>query len=308
MGYMIKHKNRYLILGCAVLVLVFVYRSDVPRAKAITISPLTFEMTANPGDTLSNVMEVYNSEDTAIQVQMTLQDFAARGEEGKVVVVDDANETYSLAKWMTVEPQTFILGPKQRQVVNFTIRIPLNGEPGGHYGSVLAQTGSVDPSGTGATAIAQKLGTLVLLQVAGEVDEEMWIRSFEAPEFSEYGPITITSRFENIGTVHLKPQGFITITDILGRASKQVPLERKNVLPHSVRRIETPWGGEVALWPLHRNTHGNLWLHERAAFGNRDILGIAVEDTCRGGRFSFIPAAARIQDAPQDSFGISGDI
>jgi hypothetical protein len=87
--------------------------------------------------------------------------------------------------------------------------------------------------------VAQKIGSLLLLQVAGEVREQLFLKSFEAPSFSEYGPITLASRFENSGTVHLKPRGFVLIKNMLGGEVAKLNLVQRNVLPNSVRRMET---------------------------------------------------------------------
>lgn len=246
---MALYKNRILITLGAFLAFVFVYQLNVPQAEAISISPLTFEMTANPGETLSNVIEITNREDSVIQVQMSVQDFTASGEGGKVVVVEDSNQTYSLAKWITIQPQAFVLEPNERKIVTFIIDVPLDGEPGGHYGSVLAQKSS--GGAVGGSSVSQKIGTLLLLQVAGEVKEEMWLTDFRAPSFSEHGPVILSGRYENIGSVHLKPQGFITITNMFGKEKEQVPLPARNVLPNSVRRIETQWGSK---WMFGRYT------------------------------------------------------
>lgn len=209
------------------------------HAAGLRISPLTFEITANPGDTISNVLEVYNTEEEAVTVIMEAQDFVPLGEGGQVMIAEESNETFSLAKWMVLSPTEFFMEPGERRVVTFTIQVPHNGEPGGHYGSVLTKIAG-SPSG-GASAVAQKIGSLLLLQVAGPVQEQMWVKSFAVPEFSEQGPITFETRLENVGSVHLKPYGFVTITDIFGRKQAQLSIDAKNVLPNSIRKIDTVW-------------------------------------------------------------------
>jgi len=210
----------------------------------ISISPLTFEITANPGDKVSNVLKILNNSDSALMVQMKAEDFTAIGESGEVVVREELNESYSLAKWIRVEPEQFTLDPRGQQLVNFTIDVPVSGEPGGHYGSILAMIGGTAATGTGA-AISQKVGSLLLLQVAGPVNELIFVKNFVAPSFSEYGPITIDARFENRGTVHLKPRGFVQITDIFGKQAANLSLSQKNILPGSVRKIDTVWDEKI---------------------------------------------------------------
>ena len=86
-----------------------------------------------------------------------------------------------------------------------------------------------------------KVASLILLNVSGEVIENMEVLDFSAPEFQEYGPVPFEIRFENKGTVHVKPRGFITITDMFGNKVKDLELPSKNVLPGSIRKIEVEW-------------------------------------------------------------------
>lgn len=255
---MINQKNILQVIFGAffALILVFIYFIAVPQAEALSISPLTFEINVDPGQVITNSVRVFNNSEDAITIRMSAEDFAPTGEEGNVVIAGEINETYALSKWITLEPASFTLGPGEDKVVNFTVNIPANGEPGGHYGSILAEVGGgLVP---GSVAIAQKLGSLLLVQVSGEIQERLWIKSMDtikkidddyiAPSnFFEYGPVTLSTRFENTGSVHLKPRGFILIKDMFGREVASITLEQLNVLPNSVRRIESEFDKRLLL-------------------------------------------------------------
>jgi len=215
---------------------------NIQAVEAISLSPLTFELTANPGETVTNVLKVTNTDAFPVGVVIDVDDFRAIGEEGQVTLTDPSEDlTYSLARWVTVNPSSFILDPNAVKSVQFTINIPIDAEPGGHYGSVLAAIRATGGN-TGGVSIAQKVGSLLLMNVAGEVKEDLRIVELSAAPFSEYGPVDIVSRFENNGSVHVKPRGFILIENIFGRETDKLELPQKNVLPRSIRRIEVPWG------------------------------------------------------------------
>lgn len=208
----------------------------------ITISPLTFELTANPGDILNNKLKVYNPTDSVIIVRMEIEDFKAIGEEGQVVVTPEEEATYSLKKWTITEPTEFTLESREQEFINFIIEIPEDAEPGGKYGSVLATVGGViGEEGFTGSAIAQKVGALVLLTVAGEVKEDLSIKEFTAPSFLEYGPVPFLIRFENKGTIHVRPRGFVTITNWRSKKVADVEFPQLNVIPGAARRVETEW-------------------------------------------------------------------
>jgi len=208
----------------------------------ITISPLNFELTANPGDVLSNKLKVYNSSSNIIVIKMEAEDFRAVGETGQVVVTPEEEMVYSLKRWIKIEPAEFTLEPREQKFINFIIEVPENAEPGGKYGSVLATVGGViGGEGFTGSAIAQKVGALVLLIVAGEVEESLTVKEFTAPGFLEYGPVPFTIRFENKGTVHVKPRGFVTITNWWDKKVADVEFPQLNVIPGAIRKIETQW-------------------------------------------------------------------
>ena len=217
----------------------------------ITISPLTFELTANPGDVLVNKLKVYNPTNTTITIRMEVEDFTVTGELGQVVVEPFETETYSLKRWTTTQPETFSLGPKEQKFVEFRISIPENAEPGGHYGSILASTAGVIGSEITGTAIAQKVGSLALLTVSGEVVEALKIKEFTAPSFLEYGPVLFNIRFENTGTVHVRSRGFVTISDWRGKKVVDVEFPQKNVIPGAIRKVDASWDKK---WLIGRYT------------------------------------------------------
>jgi hypothetical protein len=244
---------KFLILITGIIGGLFLANKEILAQEgiSITISPLRFEITANPGDIVTNKVRVYNSSNNTISIKMEAEDFRPVGEAGQVMVAPEEEITYSLKRWVTTEPSEFTLEPKEQKFVDFTISVPENAEPGGKYGSILATiTGVVSGDITG-TAIAQKVGSLVLLTLSGQVKEDLLVKEFSAPNFSEYGPIEFTMRFENKGSVHVKPKGFITILDWRGKKLVDLEFPQQNVIPGAIRKITTEWNKK---WLLGRYT------------------------------------------------------
>jgi len=206
---------------------------------AIGISPLIFELTGNQGEVIENYLKIYNPSGDIIGIKMEVEDIAPSGEAGQVIVELPETETYSLAKWIKTEPQEFDLAPGEEKFVKFTILVPDNAEPGGHYGTVLAGTKSMAGPGATGAAIVQRVGALVLLTVPGVMKEELVVKDFSTPRYLEYGPIPFTIRFENKGTVHVKPTGYVTVTNWLGQKVGDAGFSPFNVLPGGVRKFET---------------------------------------------------------------------
>ena len=220
--------------------------SAFAQETGLSISPLIFELTANPGDVLTNQLKIYNQTDSIVSIRMETEDFKPVGEVGQVIVTPEEEMTYSLKRWVKITPTEFTLKPKEEKFISFEISVPENAEPGGKYGSILASTtGMIGKEVTGA-ALAPKAGALVLLTISGEVIEDLRIVEFSAPSFLETGPVPFMIRFENKGTVHLRPRGFVTITRpkfLFFEEEKiiDIPFPQQNVLPGTIRKIETTW-------------------------------------------------------------------
>jgi len=213
---------------------------DILSKKVIVISPTTFELTANPGEKISNKLKIYNPGTEPLFIEMEAQDFTTVGEEGQVVVKETESDLFSLAKWVIPWPKNFTLSPGEEKIVDFSIVVPLSAEPGGHYATIMAAAKS-SIEGTTGLAVAQKTGALVLLTVAGQIQENLLIKKFEAPSFSEYGPIPFKIHFENAGTVHIKPQGFISVTNIFDEKIIDIPFPQHNIFPGKMRTLEAQW-------------------------------------------------------------------
>lgn len=214
------------------------------HAEAVTVIPPKFELFGNPGDIISEKLRVRNDGDTSIVYQIQVEDFQAAGEQGGVNLIDDPNApttAFSLKSWISVEPTRFTLNPGEERVLNYTIRIPKDGEPGGHYASILVKLGGQEQV-TGGASVESNVGSLILMRVSGALTEKVKVENFSADKnYYQYGPVKFALKTKNEGNVHVAPTGTIVITDIFGKKVKEIPLTSANVLPNASRSINTNW-------------------------------------------------------------------
>ncbi|MFC1789481.1 WxL protein peptidoglycan domain-containing protein [Patescibacteria group bacterium] len=243
--------NKFLLLSLFLLGGLFLFSSSRVFAQnagiSLAVSPLVFEITGNPGEVIENQIKITNRSESQIEIKISIEDIAPSDEAGHVVVEPAETETYSIARWVQTDLVNFPLESGEAQWVKFKITIPENAEPGGHYGSIVAAGSVVAGSQATGAFIVPRIGVLVLLNVPGELEENLVIKSIEVPKYSEHGPINFGIRFENQGTVHVKPKGLVTITNWLGQKVASVPFPEKNVLPSAIRKIDATWG-QKWLW------------------------------------------------------------
>lgn len=226
--------------------------SSANAAQGLEISPTLVELNAMPGNTYNIKLKLRNVTASDLQYSTSVDDFAASDETGSphIIVDSDLPETASIKTWFD-DVSKFTLKSRQSLEVEAQITIPKNAEPGGHYG-VLRFSGAapeIESTGVGLSASA---GVLILVRVDGEISEKAGLASFFSADadgkqnsFFEYSPITLVSRVENEGNIHIKPVGSIELKDWFGNIVKTMPVNdtKSNVLPDSIRRFETKFEG-----------------------------------------------------------------
>jgi hypothetical protein len=234
-------------LGIAAIALVFLapkfLNAEAQNAtRTVTLIPPSFELPAFPGGSISETLRIRNESEVEGNFQITVENFRATGEDGNVdLYEDDDDSTFSLAKWVTVEPKNLTIGPKQEKTVKFTINVPRDAEPGGHYGSILVKMGGDQPVEGGAQ-VSSRVGSLILLRVDGNVSEVANVESFISSKgYYNNGPVELELRVKNTGNNHIRPSGKILITNIFGQKVDEIDLDGRNVLPGAIRKMTTEW-------------------------------------------------------------------
>lgn len=245
----ITHTSTLRLFGVATFAAVLIAASliiapkvDSQEANSISlnVSPTVIELDANPGGKQEGSFKIINGSDIALELVTTPKNFVASDEIGGVNLTED-DTSYSLADWISVSPETASVDARGSQIFNYTITVPQDAEPGGHFGSIIVQTEGVRIDETGP-AVSQEVGPLILVRIAGDTFQEASIVEFATTDrFQEKGPVTFQTRIENTGNVHFKPRGTITIKNMFGKTVTTIDLEEKNVLPDSIRKLTNDW-------------------------------------------------------------------
>lgn len=223
-------------------------------AKAVTVSPLRLELSANPGDTITAQFKLYNEENKANLYYFSTTNFDAKDETGQPQFTSSGG---GLADWVQ-KPANITLQPKSYQVVGFSVTVPKDAEPGGYFSAVLASTLAPQSNQAQAVSLANQVGVLLLFRVNGNVQEGADVLEFNTlnkQHFFTALPVQFYYRFQNGGKAWLKPLGDIIISNIFGSTTKIIRANYSggDVLPQSIRRFEASWleaGGSTDQDPL----------------------------------------------------------
>jgi hypothetical protein len=249
-----------LFIGAALFSWLCPLVSSAQEALSLSVSPTIFDMSANPGQEWTSSVRVINPNPNELTVFAEVVNFSPDGEagQGRFLPLDDNSDGSTLAEWISVTSEEIVIPPEQTEEVPFTIQVPENAAPGGHFAAVLI--GTRPPKGEQTqVATSQIVTTLLFLRVTGEVVESGSIRSFRAEStVFERPEVGFELRFENDGNVHILPQGEIEIFNMWGQTRGVIPINRSNlfgnVLPESVRKYRFTWSGEWSIADIGRYT------------------------------------------------------
>jgi hypothetical protein len=212
------------------------------------VGPGRKELELSPGESATIEIFVTNRIDNDRIFRLEVEDISGTQDGSAAAALSgDARGPYSIRDYISFEEDTFELKLGERARIPITITLPPDAEPGGYYGSVLVSTVRVDRE-TGGTAprspIVARIGSLIFLTTRGEVQragQTTAMQTIGEKVWYERGPIELGILYENTGSVHLKPYGEFSVTNMFGEEVGFVQLDPWFVLPESLRLREVVW-------------------------------------------------------------------
>ena len=200
-----------------------------------------------PGSVIRTQVRVRNTSAQALLIETKVEDFTIDADGKTPLPVEGQISTrWSLANWIILPNTPVQVQPNTTAPVPFTISIPNDALPGGHYAMVMHQPVLPSQTNGGEAAIAQRVGTLVYVKVPGEITEEAHLRNIRVPGFSQTGPVSIAFDIENLSSIHIRPQTTVKITNFFGKTVETLTVPSENVFPLSLRTFTTQWARKWA--------------------------------------------------------------
>ena len=206
----------------------------------VTVSPVFFDLSANPGQTITEKIRIRNNTNSPLPLKVSIKRLA--GDEVGDLTLNEENDDQSL-NWVKFANKTFVAPSLEWSDIAFSIQIPSTAA----YGYYFAVTFEHDISSsitqgaslTGASAVP------ILLNVRKEgARTQAKIVDFKTGSFiNEYLPIDFSVQVENFGNVHVRPHGNIFITDDSGKdiAILDVNQNLANIIPDTKRTFTSSW-------------------------------------------------------------------
>ncbi len=212
----------------------------------LKLAPVKYEETVEPGQAKDGVITVLNTSSRPLTVQPEIENIRMTGDNGTLDFYIGDNP-FRLHAFVQIDKAPFVLNVGEGRNVKFRVTIPGGTYPGGYFGSILFK---LLPSGEaqGSAQVAQggRVGSLLILSVAGEADRRGSVKEAKLTQngFSERKAFEIN--YANTGNtdqrplgVAFKPVGSLTIRNTFGSKVVDQRLTGETVFPGAARKFET---------------------------------------------------------------------
>lgn len=229
----VKYTNQFglLIFGMLVAGIFLLGNPSKAYAASLTVSPLRNEIYASPGQTVNGTLTIKNSGKDKSTVLMSAEVFSTINEDYDYKLDAQNDQT----NWVRYNPSKFELEVGKSKEVIYSLAIPANAEPGGHYIALIASVES-SPENEGVITI-ERVASLLYIDLPGEQTKRARLVSLDVPLFSTKTDIKTIFRLQNSGTVHFRSNSIVEVKNIFGKTVHTEPTS-KLLLPGTIRRNE----------------------------------------------------------------------
>lgn len=246
--------------GCAIATFAFLVPRGEVRAQGalgLTVRPAIIEQRVNPGETFRSSFTAKNIGGAEKTFYIVIRNISGLNDAGRPIFAEgEALTGYELSSWITVTSDSFVIGANQEMTVPFSVKVPVEATPGGHFGGIFLLSKPVAPGQTG-TGIGYEVGMVLSLRIAGNTVEEAQIRQFAADRDVYGSPSAkFAIRIENLGNVLVRPHGVVEVTDFFGKKVATIRINdiKAAVFPKTVRQYDAEWAGTWYSFGRHQAT------------------------------------------------------
>ncbi len=252
--------NKTLILIAAAVFILSFSTAYSQSSLTLSVAPARQLLTVDPGKSTAVVVKFFNNSDAPISGNIKVADFIVEDKEGSPTFIEgptSLSTRFAAAGWVKLALDKATLPANDKVSIQAKINVPPDAKPGGRYFAVYFEPTSAVPQeaetalGEGVSAVTPRVAALVYLRVSGPIEENANLIRFTTPTFLEYGPILVETEIVNLGNYHIKPQGIITLTNMLGQVKEEVKLNEENIFPDASRVYKSEIGSK---WMLGKYT------------------------------------------------------
>ncbi len=249
-----SYKRFFASLGLLLLIVFSamptLHAQQTQGGSGLSISPTRYELTINPGKADSIEVTLKNISGVDILARAVVNDFESNNETGEPKIITDiSNKSPNSIRDFLFDVTDIALKKDETKKFTIPVQVPAGATSGAYYGVIryTAEQTSPQEAGDRQVALNASLGLIVLIQVPGNITEQVQaqkiaaLRNDRGSTFFVAPPNQSAVTLKNTGNGFAKPFGHVTVT----KGGKEVYSyemnntdPRSNILPGATRTFK----------------------------------------------------------------------
>lgn len=224
----------------------FAEGEDETPAVWLQISPVSNQITLDPGSTLEYDFVVENIGAEDFDCSIYAVPYSASGEDYSLNFSEETNYT-QISRWISFRDasgkyaSTIKTSVKAgaSKTVHYRVSVPKNVPAGGQYATIFVEAGDSNQPANAITAVS-RLGLIIYGRTAGETTRAAEIVDYDMSRFIAKGDVSTTTKIKNSGNVDFSATATTTVKTIFGKVLYTNTVA-PSILPETERRIDDIW-------------------------------------------------------------------
>ncbi|RYF72753.1 MAG: hypothetical protein EOO39_11605 [Cytophagaceae bacterium] len=214
--------------------------AQVTSDESITLSPVSSKYKVDAGETVSDKLTVVNDGKTAYDFIVYSRPYSVTNEAYEPNFTDTPKNADAYS-WVRFAKTKFHLEAGATIEVPYTVTVPQQAAPGGHYGVLFAETQPIENQTGGNSVVRKKrVGSILYATVNGQYITSGEVTSTNIPFWQLQPPLHAESSVKNTGNSDFTNDIVYTVKDVFGNV-KYKDTKQYTVLPQTTRVFSLDW-------------------------------------------------------------------
>jgi hypothetical protein len=238
----------FMAFGLFIQPAIVLAQQQAQTGSGLSISPTRTDLVVDAGTSADLTISIKNVTGGGVTAKAFVNDFQSDNVSGEPKLIVDPNQQVvgSIKKFLN-GLNDVPLAKGESKDVKMSVNIPADTPPGAYYGVIRFQAVPVDQAapGDGQVALTASVGSIVLIEVPGNITEKIRVNKVGAyagnvsRSIMTAKPAEVGIEIENLGNGFAKPFGRVEVKNMFGKLVKAYELNNSNprgvVLPESKR-------------------------------------------------------------------------
>lgn len=220
--------------------------AQLQQGESMTISPASSKLTVDAGKVVEGKITVVNDGTEPYEFVLYARPYSIvdnQYDSPNFTQVTPATDVY---KWLSFPKTKYRIEAGQTITADYTMRVPADAAPGGHYGVIFAETQPTGEQPTGSMILRKKrAGSVMYVTVNGQYKVAGQEKDWSIPFWQPLPPLKTSLSAKNEGNTDFTNTTRLVVKDIFGTTKYDVKKEFQ-VLPGTTRTMDLEWA--EALW------------------------------------------------------------